>query len=597
MKNKILIFLTAFAFASGIVSCKKDFLNRYPITGIAPQTFFASPNDLKLYVNKYYGSLGPIPGGWDIGYNWYEAGTDNVAGGNGFSPTFAGTRVVPTNGGWDYTSIRDVNYLFDNYQKATGDQNEIKKYVGEASFFRAWYYFRNLKTYGDIPIVKSVLPAAYDLVKDIPRSPRNKVVDFMLEDLDVAIANLPLKKDAERGRLNKEAALLFKSRIALYEGTWEKYHKNDKFGVSGADGTNYLQIARDASKAIINLGSLAVSGNSISDYRKLFMDPNIGSNKEAILWKDYSTTEGVTTLVQNYGAGANNAGITKALIESYLCTDGKPIKYNGTTVNSLYQGDGTDLYKIKINRDPRLNAIWISPGQSTSVNRVYIVPALDKADEFRDVTGYQIIKGIDTTLARPLVTNVSYPTIIFRYAEVLLNYAEAQAELGQITQADLDLTVNALRRRATENGMRVPDLTLAGLGVTDVNPEYSWGSSPVVNEIRRERRVELALEGFRADDLMRWAIADKIFNNGYRPLGIKYIGSATQNWFIANNAAWNANTVANNGNGQYLNADGYIDPYKGQIPAGYKFNKDRDYLAPISVSEMTLGGYPQNPGW
>lgn len=582
-------------FLAGMISCKKDFLDRKPITSISPVNFFNTASDLQLYVNKYYSSLGPLPGGFDIGFSGYDQGTDDLVGPS-YSALFAGKTTLPSGGGWSYGNIRDVNYFFANYAKATGDQNLINQYLGEASFFRAWFYFPNIKNYGDVPLIDKVLPAVYDKVKDIPRTARNLVIDFMLNDLDTAIANLPLKSDATRGRLNKEAALLFKSRVALYEGTWEKYHKDDVFGVAGSDGSKYLKIARDAAKALMDLNTRSISGNTIMDYDKLFMSLDLSTNTEAILWKDYSIAEGITTLVQKYGNGGNNVGMTKTFIESFLCLNGKPIKYNGTT-NPMYQGDN-DLTKIKINRDPRLNVVWISPGQQVSENAIYIVPALNRGNEFRDVTGYQIRKGIDSTITRPPVVNVSYATIIFRYAEALLNYAEARAELGEITQADLDMTVNALRARATDaQGHRVAELTLAGTGVTDDNPEYSYGSSPIVNEIRRERRVELSLEGFRKDDLMRWAIADKIFKNGYLPLGIKYLGTPTEAYFAANLPDWNASTIAGDGKGQYLNSDGYIDPFKGALPEGYSFKAERDYLRPLSINEISLGGYKQNPGW
>ena len=597
MKNKYIINIPAvLLLASSLLGCKKDFLDRSPITQISTQNFFNSASDLQLYVNKYYNSLGPIPGSNDNGYGRYDAGTDMVLMGNNFDVRLAGKNTVPTTGGWNYENIRDVNIFFANFSKAKGNQADLDKFYGEASFFRAWFYFSNLKNYGAIPLVDKPLPADYEAVKDIPRSPRNEVVDFILKDLDAAIDKLPLKSVATRGRLNKESALLFKSRVALYEGTWEKYHAADVFGVPGSNGKKYLEAARDAAKTLMDLSTLTLYGNSVSDYKSMFYSTDLSRVSEAIIWKDYSAAVGIINRVQNYTTITLNAGASKTFVESFLCLDGKPIKYNGTT-NPLYQGDRnlSDVFK---NRDPRLSASIAVPGQNLATNSVFQEPTLDKKDEFRDVTGYRIAKGFDNTLTIPVTAPSVTGAIIFRYAEALLNYAEARAELGELTQSDLDLTVNKLRARAKNlDNTRVADLSISGIGVTDSDPQFSWGSSPIVNEIRRERMVELNLEGFRRDDLMRWAIADRIFSGGFRPLGMKYLGSSTQAYFVINNPTFDTNTVTGNGKAIYLDANGYVDAYKGSLPSGFAFVKGRDYLGALSINDMNLGNYPQNPGW
>ncbi|SUJ21114.1 SusD family [Sphingobacterium spiritivorum] len=597
MKNKYINNILGVLLLGGtLVGCKKDFLDRKPITQISTENFFNSPADLQLYVNKYYGTLGPISEGNANGYCRYDANTDMLLLGNSYDTRLAGQNTIPSTGGWSYGNIRDVNIFFANFSKAQGNQTDLDKFYGEASFFRAWFYFGNLINYGAIPIVDKPLPAEYEVVKDIPKSPRNQVVDFILKDLDAAIDKLPLKSVATRGRLNKEAALLFKSRVALYEGTWEKYHAADVFGVPGSDGQKYLQAARDAAKALMDLGTLKLYGNSISDYKKMFYSTDLSSVSEAILWKDYSVASGIINRVQNYSNIALNAGASKTFVESFLCLDGKPIKYNGTT-NPLYQGD-RNLDEVFKNRDPRLTASIAVPGYNLATNAVFQEPTLDKKDEFRDVTGYRIAKGFDNTLTIPITTPSITGALIFRYAEALLNYAEARAELGELTQADLDLTVNKLRARAkNSDNTRVADLSISGTGVTDADPQFSWGSSPIVNEIRRERMAELNLEGFRRNDLMRWAIADKIFSGGFRPLGMKYLGSSTQAYFVINNPAFDTNTVSGNGKAVYLDANGYLDPNKGALPAGFAFVKGRDYLVALSINDMNLGNYPQNPGW
>jgi hypothetical protein len=313
----------------------------------------------------------------------------------------------------------------------------------------------------------------------------------------------------------------------------------------------------------------------------LFKQNDYSSSKEALLWRKYSKEDNIVT-------GFNNfldwwAGITKSMVDSYLCLDGKPI-----AVSEMYQGD-RDLKTLVTNRDPRLNqtimvddgkhVIWEDPEPY-----LFTVPPVDP----KTVTMYQQCKGRSTSRADNIAAAGSLNGVIyFRYAEVLLIYAEAKAELGTITQSDIDKTVNALRRRVgmSDGLLRIDNIT------TDPNWEFGSYLSPVLQEIRRERKVELVGEGHRRDDIFRWAAVDELIR-GKRPLGA--VLKQWENYPGATEAF--LDFVAK----KPVNDAGYVDPYKNfnAMNEGYKFNLGRDYLSPIPTNEIVLNpNLTQNPGW
>jgi hypothetical protein len=596
-KYKYIILLTGLVL--WFSSCNDDFLERAPMVNLSDANFWKSENDLKIYVNNFYNQDGLLRHYQEWGYGPYVEDAD---GGNDvFIPTdynrrMNGENTLPASGGgWssgDWGLLRDINYFMDHYRSVTAPWESISPYVGEALFFRAIFYFGKLRSFGDVPWSSTTVGMDSETLF-APRMPRNQVTDSILHDLDLAVEYLPARGGGSwTGRITKEAALALQARIALYEGTWERYHglKNTPFRVAGSDGAKFIQKAADAAGALIALaeanGYPALDNVGVENgYWLLFNQKDYSNHREVLLWRKYSLADDQyhRWLYASYrGAGR---GMTKSMVDSYLCADGKPI-----AGNALYQGD-RDLQSVVANRDPRLNQtvqvddgrhlIWEEP------ELLFTTPAFETSGSNRTTTGYQLYKGHTADYAEFQIGACSTSGLIyFRYAETLLIYAEAKAELGTVTQADIDKTVNALRLRVgMNNGLLKTD---------DITPDPHWefaGISPLLQEIRRERKVELACEGFRGDDIFRWAAVDELIA-GKRPFGA--VKKQWENYPGATTAFLDAVTNLP------VNEEGYIDPYKdySALDAGFHFNLGRDYLSPIPTTEIVLNPQLiQNPGW
>jgi hypothetical protein len=582
--KKIILF-TGLIFM--LISCS-DFLDREPLDQISTEQYWKSAKDLENYTLQYYPnfptfkSLAGYHGniGWDA-----LRGSDHQI--NQTPATqLNGTRTIVQSGGsWSWTNIRSVNIFFESYGKVKETPANIQHFIGEAHFFKAWFYFDLVRAYGDVPWYTNSLqmdsPELYNA-----RTPRTQVVDSILWHLDKAVENLKYLKDADGGnnRLSKEAALIYKSRVSLYEGTWQKYHAGTSFGTSGANATKYFQAAVSATTELMTPGKYKVaiynSGNPADDYNKLFSSTNLTSNTEVVLWAKYDKTQ--TTFSHNFQqfmtARTNQISSTLELIKNYLGKDGNPYDYNA--VGAANKGTAY-LTKIAAECDPRLAQVIWTPGQvhwdNSAGKVIFTKPFLDKAGESKNHTGFQLRKGADPKDptagdAQGFSTACETGAVIFRYAEALLNYAEAAAELGQTVNYATSL--NLLRKRA---GM--PDFKV----VTDPDrtsyADFGNAISNELYEIRRERAVELACEGFRFDDWRRWR-AHSLFKNK-RPKGYAFLKSE-----------FAANLVVN------VDANGYVDAYQKIIVNGYQFNENRDYLDCIPTNEITLNPkLTQNPGW
>lgn len=555
-----------------LVSSCEDFLDRTPLDTISEADFYKTPSDLRTAVNAFYQDLA----GWaptNVGFNVLpDSGTDMGTAENPSNRVSGLDYNVPTSATasiWSWDEVREVNWFLDRVDQAEGDETEINQYIGEGYFFRAFYYFNLLTSYGDIPIFEEYFDNTdVDLVFKA-RDPRNEVANFIIADLDLAITLLQSFPDIPTSpRVSREVAQLFKARVALYEGTWEKYHSGTPFGVAGSDGSNFLQIAADAAEAVIDGGVFSLH----NDYGSLFNQIGYSGNSEVMLWRDYNDLDfGVNNVLQL--SWPNRCAYTRFAVRSYLCTDGQPI-----SVSPLYQGD-QDLSIIEVNRDPRLAATIMVPGDIVTLNSdgttvEWTHP--DFATANAGNTGYESQKyrrvEIDDN-----ISNFSRETsrIIFRYAEALLIFAEAKAELGTISQADLDKSINQLRSRV---GM--PDITLGAITTDPEWPNYGYTLSDILYEIRRERSVELIAEGFRADDLYRWR-AHTLFD-GDQPRGA----------FLEDGIV-NTELSAENAN---LDAEGYLLPFAST--GNYNFDESRAYLLPIPLDELVLNpNLVQNPGW
>ncbi|MBW7893068.1 MAG: RagB/SusD family nutrient uptake outer membrane protein [Chitinophagaceae bacterium] len=571
----IRIVMAATIFILLFTACRKDFLNRRPLDKVSSFDYFLGPKDLETYVNQFYNNTSfPIVANYGSDFN-----SDNAVATN-FDARLAGTRTLDGAGAISFARVRSVNYFFDNYKRIEGKAafDDYKQFVGEAFFFRALIYFDLLKGWGDIQWFSSV-PGTESPELLQQRDPRNIVVDNILKDLDSAALYLQSAKTDGFSRVNKWMALLIQSRVALYEGTWEKYHAGDPFGVANAQPEKYFNKAVEAATKVMESGvySLYSTGSPNTDYYDLFSRQRTYSgNTEVMFWKNFDNSlgkgEAIFTRDRNYRQRTpNEHSHTKELADSYLCIDGKPI-----TGNPLFKGNDNISLEMQ-NRDPRFVQTfgmpgypWVITASGDVTNYDALYDMLNQGLEQYAPSGYVLRKGYDDRAIYHIPQYEETPGIVYRYGEVLLNFAEAKAELGTITQDDIDRSIKLLRDRV---GM--PNLILASIAD---DPKWDFPTlSPVINEVRRERRVELAAEGFRFDDIMRWAAADELIV-GKRPHGFK-----------ADQLAVNPYPV---------DANGFLDPYQQKLPDGYEFRIDRDYLNAIPKDQLLLNpSLVQNPGW
>ncbi len=560
------------------ISCKNDFLERYPQSDISPQQFFNTEKDLELYTNSFYASL--------PGENIFTAdfSSDNVNV-SAIDEVVTGRRRVFTDAasaGWTWTALYNINYFLEQYNKASIPAEAKNHYAGVARFFRAWFYFDKLKRFGDVPwYSKSLNAGSPELYR--ARDPRSLIMDSIKADLDFAAANLRTAKTP--ARINKWTALSLKSTVCLFEGTFRKYHP--EFGLTGSANT-LLQEAADAAGAVMKSGQYKLAtGDANTVYLNLFSAQTPNAN-EFILSRLYG-------LAVNKSHAANqiftsptrgNPGLTKSLIDSYLMKDGTPF--------SAAPGSATmPFWEEVVNRDPRLAQTIRTPGYRRIGAAVNLVP--DYANAF---TGYQNIKFVST----PDQDAAAYtPLPVIRFAEVLLNYAEAMAELNKLTQAEADRSINLLRAR-----VNMPALTVSGLTADPfLLAQYRHTTDPVVLEVRRERRVELAMEGFRFNDLMRWKeghLLAEVFYGAYYPAKGTYdLDGDGKNDVAVVDVKPSPSTPGI----QYfvLQPDKALsEGDKGKIVVHSKvtktFDEDRDYLYPLPLSELLLNPQlKQNNKW
>jgi hypothetical protein len=477
------------------------------------------------------------------------------------------------NGGWSF--LRAINVGMDNYDRAIEAgtaEAVVNKYKAEARLFRGWFYADKISKFGAAPWVDHELnidaPELY-----APKDSRETVMTKVLADLTFACQWLPNDwgDGNSPGRINRWVALAIKSRLCLFEGTWRKYH-------GGADANMWLQEAANAAKEIMDNGpyTLYSTGDPENDYQAIHkVRSDLTGVPEVMYWRRYQLGF-FTNHTQNYHKGYNG-GATKSFVEDYLCTDGLPI-----TLSPLYQGDAT-YQDIFANRDPRMRQTILHPDDvvrwqwnKTDLTRTY--PRLTNTGGLTCETGYSICKVYEPIAAHATYNTSDTPAIIVRFGEVLLNYAEAMAELGTLDQAGLDRSINRLRARA---GM--PSMTMT----PQMDPRYANdGVSALISEIRRERRIELFMEGFRYDDIRRWKQGKKMLTPD---MGVRFDG-AMKTYLDPDGKATVKSTLV----------DGvpYIDVYKGTDFAVPEFNESKHYLWPIPLSAIAQNpALEQTPGW
>lgn len=589
MKRYIII---AIALITGLTAC--DMLDTKPLSQISPATYFKTETDLQLFSNTFYNNLldkDPYDDQSDL-YIQQDLSAEMIGGNK---------RTVPNSGGgWSWGDLRKMNTLLA-YIDQCEDEAAIVKYTALTRFFRAYFYFDKVKRFGDVPWYDVELGSAdEDLYK--PRDSRELVMTRMIEDIDYAIENLP--SAVSTFRVNKWAALALKARFCLYEGTYRKYHQ---LNLEGNDYSYYLQQSAAAAEELIKEGpySLYSTGNPNKDYLMLFAQED-ASTEEYILAIKFDFSLGIyhNATAHTVVATQGRPGVTRKMINSYL-------KVDGTAFTDQEGWQETAFVEEVKDRDPRLAQSIRTPGYTRIGKTEVLAPDLTGS-----VTGYHPVKYVqDPTASGGNVDRNERSTCdipVFRYAEVLLNYAEAKAELGALTQNDLDISINELRNRV---GM--PDLNMQ---TANANPDWYLSSAEygytnvagsnkgVILEIRRERAIELTQEGFRFDDLVRWkagtAIDQEIHGMYFQQPGeYDLTGDGVADVILyeegtSKPSAPDGVQVLLIGQDILLTEGnrGYIFYHKNI--ARTKFSEERDYLYPIPINERSLNKYlTQNPGW
>lgn len=567
-------------------SCS-DFLDREPITKPEAGNFLTGAIQVENYINGLYMPL-PSFSKFGLGVRSEEKNSDNIiaekydARLHGQNNQFSGASDWQTG----YQNLRKVNYFFHNYKVPEAQENEdVLSLKGEAYFLRAYWHFDLLKKFGSIPVMDAFWDENATIAGlQIPAKTRNEVARFILSDL-VEAKNLLHSRGKYSGiRINKEAAMVLAMNVALYEGTWEKYHSSDDFASSTNESNYFLGEVINWGNELFGCGiDLYKTGQNPGDaFAALFNSKDLSGMGEVLLWRKYSSDEGVFHDVNgNLKAGVVDsegaAGITQSLVDNYLNADGTFID----PTNEKFK----DFKETFEGRDPRLIQTVMNEGakfaSATTATPMHLEeytdekkntispPKLAGDGNTRSLTGYHIRLGIDTTFVSG---NGETALPIIRYAEGLLAYAEAAAELEMWSDDIANKTLKALRERAG-----VKYLAPA----KDANfTDFGYTLTPVLQEIRRERRSELALQGFRLDDLMRWK-ADKLIV-GKRGKGA-YVGD--ESILFKSYSPDNQKRIRER---LTLDDNKWADPMAGTLPSGYQFHADRDYLLPIPPSELEL---------
>jgi hypothetical protein len=583
MKKFILLFTILSIL--GFTGCKK-FLDQQPFSNLTPNKVFQSPGDLALYVNSFY--IDQIPSAATI------TTTDNTSDyitGNTIPPLMAPSTNANNVGAWSWSVLRNINYFLDNNTNSAIPVSVRNNYNGVAKYFRALFYYGMLKQYGDVPWYSHALaPGDSGLYK--ARDPRTLVADSIVADLNFAINNVTPVKDASATTITKWVALALESRFCLFEGTFRKYHTELNLTQTASA---FLNESLTASSQIMSSGNYKLhnTGTPFSDYRALFTTTTPWSD-EVLLASVYNSTlklySSLNSLFTSPTLGFRSS-LNKQFVDCYLNADGSRFTDQGSF-------DTISFVNEMKNRDPRLQQTIRCNGYK----RLTGTPA--PPDFSYTFTGYDILKFTmdDATLDySPLNTN-SIP--IFRYAEILLNYAEAKSELGQFTSADWTNTIQLLRKRAGIANAPFP--TTADPYLTSTY--FQNISDPVLLEIRRERGVELFCEGFRFDDIKRWK-AGPLMSLPY--LGI-YVPQMNTYYATNGDGVLNVDfvtkaptpavkgvvyylvplTSVNLTNGTYGNIHWLLN-----YDAARAWN-DKYYYYPIATSELVLNPkLKQNPGW
>ena len=655
MKTKIYLKAAlVVAMAGTMVSCD-DYLNQEPQSQVTPEQYFNKETQLEAYANGRYTEVLPSSGNWSYGTYGGDLNTDNMVSLDYDGIYIPGEwRTSMSDGNYTFTNINTINYFFDvvmpKYyaREIQGSEANIRHYIGEMFFMRAYQYFIMLQRYGDFPIIKTCLKDDLAQLSEASRRyPCNEVARFILADLDSAYNYM---KDATMAttRLNADVALLIKSRVALYEGTYLKNFAGTPFVPNGdgwpgktkeynagyqyptgsvdAEANWFLDQAIAAAKPVADVATLTQNTGVVpqtegakqadldneNPWLAMFASLDLSGYKEVMLWREYSKGLGITHNIPVYAQkGDYGCGPTRGLVDGFVMKDGLPIY-----ASSLYQGD-TELSKVRADRDPRLFVLLKEPGQKNVLVNIgqgdHAVPVepypniLNSNIEEVYSTGYALRKGNSYDGAQ-CDNGAGYTACpVFRSVEALLNYIEAYYERNG--RLDATATEYWKRVRARHTGMDTDFMKTVNATNMAIEARGDWGaytagailSDPIRYNIRRERRCELVAEDFRHMDLQRWRSYDQLITTPYHVEGFHIWGTPMQQWY---NQEELKETISSPDLSEYLR------PFQAKKDSraynGLRWNMAH-YLRPIPIFQMmltapdatTVADSPiyQNPYW
>lgn len=578
-----LLLATAVSFSS----CD-DFLTRDPQDTVTDvPSFWNNEENLRTSFLDYYTYFFPgYRSGWNRADNFAETNVADWTDDNAQEVATLFTKVAPTTDAdnWNFEKIRNMNLLLSRIQSSSLGEEAKNHWSGVARLFRAMEYAKLVQKFGDVPYYDAVVGSTDNEQLYRARDPRTTVMDKVNEDLAFACANIRVNDGTKGLTVNRAVAQGFASRIMLFEGTWQKYHANNT-----AKAAEYLKAAKDYAAALMQTNAYSIAPS----YKSLTTSEDLAGNPEIIMYRSYVENVVMHSLMSFQNTEHEMSSPSRSFIDAFLTKNGLPIHQAG---NTDYKGK--EYAKEIQNRDPRL-ADNIDEESGLRLNGVAAVYA---------ASGYYANRYVNKDLINKpggMSSTNTTDAPVMKLNEVMLNYIEAAAELAELgqytlTQADFDKTINAIRDRQST---QMPHLTLAGNalkvnGVEINDPDRDATVKPIIWEIRRERRVELAYEGLRFNDLRRWGKLEYADMTKNKKLNM---GAWINKADYPENAEALAKITLCDENGKIVTGnEGYIMPITEV--AKMRVMADKNYLYPIPVDQITMyenHGFKltQNPGW
>ena len=578
-----LLLATAVSFSS----CD-DFLTRDPQDTVTDvPSFWNNEENLRTSFLDYYTYFFPgYRSGWNRADNFAETNVADWTDDNAQEVATLFTKVAPTTDAdnWNFKKIRNMNLLLSRIQSSSLGEEAKNHWSGVARLFRAMEYAKLVQKFGDVPYYDAVVGSTDNEQLYRARDPRTTVMDKVNEDLAFACTNIRVNDGTKGLTVNRAVAQGFASRIMLFEGTWQKYHANNT-----AKAAEYLKAAKDYAAALMQTNAYSIAPS----YKSLTTSEDLAGNPEIIMYRSYVENVVMHSLMSFQNTEHEMSSPSRSFVDAFLTKNGLPIHQAG---NTDYKGK--EYAKEIQNRDPRL-ADNIDEESGLRLNGVAAVYA---------ASGYYANRYVNKDLINKpggMSSTNTTDAPVMKLNEVMLNYIEAAAELAELgqytlTQADFDKTINAIRDRQST---QMPHLTLAGNalkvnGVEINDPDRDATVKPIIWEIRRERRVELAYEGLRFNDLRRWGKLEYADMTKNKKLNM---GAWINKADYPENAEALAKITLCDENGKIVTGnEGYIMPITEV--AKMRVMADKDYLYPIPVDQSTMyenHGFKltQNPGW